>query len=448
MGKQIQLNKIRSDAAECQLLSSLATGEKRRIFAKIAEDLKSLAFELERTMADESAISVEPQQLQIIRSDAAECFSLSNLPNGEAGEMFAKTAEYLNNLALEVDKIAKSNGVEPPRLENRIHAADPASMKQDNQKKSEQAAEYLPKIVSEVAEATTVCNAREDFAELDPTRLTTDVAVKRNQIVTLTAEIVGKYELTTPSRRTRSWLPLVIVALIVGSLVWANNPVGIGSSLINSRHPQAFRPSIGVAAREPDAQFDKDSKNVREPVTKFGGSSDKAAVARETMAAALTGSPVGTAEAKTAQLREAAAAATAELQQKREEAAALMEDLASARRDLATKTALSSKADNEIDRIKKSAEAAASELQQEQKKFSALSNDLASARRDLESSSKTGEELAQLRKAAEAATVQLQEERKRSDALTSDLAAARRKLTTMDIVPQQGRCRDDWNCFR
>ena len=48
---QAHLDKIRSDAAECLLLSSLATDGKRELFTRMAEHLNALAFELEKTIA-------------------------------------------------------------------------------------------------------------------------------------------------------------------------------------------------------------------------------------------------------------------------------------------------------------------------------------------------------------------------------------------------------------
>jgi hypothetical protein len=48
---QAHLDKIRSDAAECILLSSLATDGKREVFARTAEHLNALASEIERTIA-------------------------------------------------------------------------------------------------------------------------------------------------------------------------------------------------------------------------------------------------------------------------------------------------------------------------------------------------------------------------------------------------------------
>jgi BA14K-like protein len=48
---QAHLDKIRADAAECLLLSTLATNEKGEMFAKMAKHLNGLAFEVEKTMA-------------------------------------------------------------------------------------------------------------------------------------------------------------------------------------------------------------------------------------------------------------------------------------------------------------------------------------------------------------------------------------------------------------
>lgn len=52
---QAHLDKIRSDAAECRLLSNLASEEKKTLFAKMAEHLTSLALEIENTMAAQGA---------------------------------------------------------------------------------------------------------------------------------------------------------------------------------------------------------------------------------------------------------------------------------------------------------------------------------------------------------------------------------------------------------
>jgi hypothetical protein len=52
---QTHLDKIRSDAAECLLLSSLVTDGKGEVFAKTAQHLNALASELEKTIATNSA---------------------------------------------------------------------------------------------------------------------------------------------------------------------------------------------------------------------------------------------------------------------------------------------------------------------------------------------------------------------------------------------------------
>jgi len=52
---QSHLNKIRSDAAECILLSSLVTDGKGEVFARTAEHLNALASEIEKTIATNAA---------------------------------------------------------------------------------------------------------------------------------------------------------------------------------------------------------------------------------------------------------------------------------------------------------------------------------------------------------------------------------------------------------
>src|SRR6202035_2333201 len=47
---QTHLRKIRSDAAECLVLSNLATDGKREVFIRIAEHLNALALELETSI--------------------------------------------------------------------------------------------------------------------------------------------------------------------------------------------------------------------------------------------------------------------------------------------------------------------------------------------------------------------------------------------------------------
>jgi hypothetical protein len=51
---QVQLEKLRADAAECALIRDLATDtEKRQLFTRLAAHLDTLADEVERAMARE-----------------------------------------------------------------------------------------------------------------------------------------------------------------------------------------------------------------------------------------------------------------------------------------------------------------------------------------------------------------------------------------------------------
>jgi len=52
---QTHLDKIRSDAAECVLLGNLVTDGKREVFARTAQHLYALALEVEKTIAANSA---------------------------------------------------------------------------------------------------------------------------------------------------------------------------------------------------------------------------------------------------------------------------------------------------------------------------------------------------------------------------------------------------------
>ena len=55
---RMQLDKIRSDAAECMLLSKLVTDGKGQVFVRTAEHLNELALELEKSIATNRADAV------------------------------------------------------------------------------------------------------------------------------------------------------------------------------------------------------------------------------------------------------------------------------------------------------------------------------------------------------------------------------------------------------
>jgi hypothetical protein len=53
---QVQLEKLRTDAADCDLISKMATDPaKRELFARLAEHYKILALEVERAIASRAA---------------------------------------------------------------------------------------------------------------------------------------------------------------------------------------------------------------------------------------------------------------------------------------------------------------------------------------------------------------------------------------------------------
>ncbi|HEY2217658.1 MAG TPA: hypothetical protein VGH21_09180, partial [Solirubrobacteraceae bacterium] len=125
------------------------------------------------------------------------------------------------------------------------------------------------------------------------------------------------------------------------------------------------------------------------------------------------------------------------LQQARERSARLEQDLAAARRDVETQTALVTEASGEASRLKQAAESSAAELQksqqQERERSAQQEQDLVAARRDVETqtalATKAGEEASRLKQAAESSVAELQrslqQESERSARLEQDLAAAR-----------------------
>jgi len=114
----------------------------------------------------------------------------------------------------------------------------------------------------------------------------------------------------------------------------------------------------------------------------------------------------------------------------------LANESAMARRDLETKVALLSKVADEAAQFRQTADAAAAELRQsllqESERVADLTRDLATTRRDLETkvalSSKAGEEVEQLRQVSKAATAELEQQRNRSAELARDLESAQRAI--------------------
>jgi chromosome segregation ATPase len=117
------------------------------------------------------------------------------------------------------------------------------------------------------------------------------------------------------------------------------------------------------------------------------------------------------------QLNQAADGRAAELRRsmQRDQAQRLERDLATARRDVEPQTALAGKASAEATRLKQAAESGTSELrkslQQERERAERLAQDLAAARRDVETqtalAAKASDESTQLKQAAESGTTEL-----------------------------------------
>ncbi|SFI17760.1 hypothetical protein SAMN05216525_105157 [Bradyrhizobium sp. Gha] len=127
----------------------------------------------------------------------------------------------------------------------------------------------------------------------------------------------------------------------------------------------------------------------------------------------------------------------------------LQQELAVARREAATQTALAAKASEEASRLKAAGESDAAELQksaqQERERTGQLEQALAAARRDIDAqtalAAKAGDEVARLTQAAKADAEEqkrsIQKEHERADALAQDLSMARSKIYAYEAQAAQ-----------
>ena len=132
------------------------------------------------------------------------------------------------------------------------------------------------------------------------------------------------------------------------------------------------------------------------------------------------------------------------LQEERGRATQLEQNLAAAKREVETQTALAAKANDEATRLKQAAESGAElekALQEERGRATQLEQNLASAKREVETqtalAAKTNEEATRLKQAAESGAKlekALQEERGRATQLEQDLASAKREIETQTAL--------------
>ncbi|WGS21013.1 hypothetical protein [Bradyrhizobium sp. ISRA463] len=139
------------------------------------------------------------------------------------------------------------------------------------------------------------------------------------------------------------------------------------------------------------------------------------------------------------------------LQEESERAARLEQDLAAARREVETQTALAAKARAEATELKQAGEGGTVEPQKSQRKESErvarLEQDLAAARREVETqaalAAKAYAQATEVKQAGESGTAELkkslQKESERAGQLEQDLAAARREVETQTALAVKAR---------
>jgi len=316
-------------------------------------------------------------QLDKIRSDAAECLVLSSLAKSERKEMFAKMAEHLNGLALELEKKIAVEGAHLPFVEHR---------------------------------------SPEFITDLSPVR---DEPAASNASSTA-------YQ-ARRSRRLLPWLLVVVAALIIGVFFRTNENAKKLLSLLAVQSKQE-RPLLPQ----------NDAKQVR---LLSNEERERSLIAEQLGALAAR---VGSFEKALENFKRVPGEADVNGSSRADETtAALTSNLAAARRDLETKTALLNRASDEAAQFKKTAEATTAALQEERKKTAAslqqeqeragrLEADLAAARREVEKqttlAAKASEDASQLKQAAEQSSAELkrslQKEHERAEALANDLSMA------------------------
>jgi len=226
-------------------------------------------------------------------------------------------------------------------------------------------------------------------------------------------------------------------------LAAARRDVATQTALAAKASDQACQVKTAPDAGSPDLR-----KSLEQEHDRASGLEQALAAARRDVATQTALAAKATGEAS--QLKTTADAGSADLrkslQQERDRATGLERDLAAARRDVETQTALAVKAGDETKQVKTTAEAGSADLrkslQQERDRVSALERELATARRDAETqtalAARTGDEVKQVKSAADAGSADLrkalQQELDRASALERDLATARRDLETQTTL--------------
>jgi hypothetical protein len=245
--------------------------------------------------------------------------------------------------------------------------------------------------------------------------------------------------LPTPGRSSPLWMAAAVLAM-----TWASETQAfpdLARPLADAQHETAARnlDSVGTVA---DGDFealppsrggnDKSVQVVQAPTSDTGQSPEREHHWAEALSCELTNAR------RDIELLQ-------RLEQQRDRAEWLEQGLAAARRDVETQTALTAKAVEETARVKQAAQSGPelqNSLQQARERAERLALELAAARRDVETqtalAARASEEAARTRQEAERESAglrsSLQQERARAERLESDLALAQRAASNAVTV--------------
>ncbi len=178
--------------------------------------------------------------LDKIRSDAAECLLLSNLVTDGKGEVFARTAEHLNALALEVGKTIATNGADTARAGDREEAVatDIAAAHRQQAARPRRMLPWLLVIVLGVIVGALALEVGKTMATngADSAR-----AGDREEAVATDVAAAHHRQAARP-RRMLPWLLLFLG--VSGAFFWANNPAKEywSLSILQSKHETSPAP--------------------------------------------------------------------------------------------------------------------------------------------------------------------------------------------------------------
>ncbi|WP_342725199.1 hypothetical protein AAFG07_40865 [Bradyrhizobium sp. B097] len=410
--------------------------------AKLKQASQSGAADLQKPLAEEHERAARlEQELAAARRDVETQAALAAKASDDAARLKAASQSG----AADVQKPLAQERERAARLEKELMAArrDVETQSALAAKASDEAAKLKAASQSGAADLQKSLGQEHDRAA----RLEKDLAAARRDVETQTA-LAAKASDEAAKLKAASQSGAADLQKSLGQE--HDRAARLEKDLAAARRDVETQTALAAKASDEGAKLKVASQSGAADLQKsLGQEHERAARLEKDLAAARRDVEAQTALAakagdEAAKLKAASQGGAADLQkslgQEHERAARLEKDLAAARRDVETQTALAAKVSDEAARLKKASEGGAADLQkslgQEHERAARMELDLAAARRDVEmqtaAAAKAHDELAKLKLTTEAGAAEqrrsMQKEHERADALAQDLATARSKV--------------------